>query len=96
MKAFRNIWNLEYQRSEFYSAVILFVRLCIAIHNLSFGVNVVSKGSALRIFNMPLISGGIIMRPVGVDAYIDPRADVGIRPYCVIYFWEQVCYNISR
>ena len=48
------------------------------------------------IFNVPLISGGIIMRPVGVDAYIDPRADVGIRPYCVIYFWEQVCYNISR
>ena len=35
----------------------------------------------MRIFNVPLISAGIIMRPVGVDAYIDPRADVGIRPY---------------
>ena len=50
----------------------------------------------MRIFNVPLISAGIIMRPVGVDAYIDPRADVGIRPYCVIYFWEQVCYNTGR
>ena len=84
------------KRGEIHLAFTLSIKLCIAIQNLSIGVNVVSKGSTLRIFNVPLISGGIIMRSVGVDAYIDPRADVGIRPYCVIYFWEQVCYNTGR
>jgi hypothetical protein len=84
------------KRGEIHLAFALSAKLCIAQQNRSIGVNVVSKGSPLRIFNVPLISAGIIMRPVGVDAYIDPRADVGIRPYCVIYFWEQICYNTGR
>ena len=67
---------IPYQRSEFHSAGILCIRVCIAQQNLSFGVNVVYEGSPLRIFNVPLISGGIIMRPVGVDAYIDPLCDL--------------------
>ena len=46
-----------------HSAVILCARLCIAMQNLSIGVNVVSKGSPSRIFNVRLISFGITILP---------------------------------
>ena len=48
---------------KYHSVVILCARLCIAIQNLSIGVNVVSKGSLSLILRVLLISLGITIRP---------------------------------
>ena len=54
---------IKKQRSEFHSAVILCIRLCIAQQNLSIGVNVVREGSPSQMRSVRLISLGITIRP---------------------------------
>ena len=51
------------QRGEIHLAVILCARLCIAIQNLSIGVNVVGEGSPSLILRVLLISLGITILP---------------------------------
>jgi len=48
---------------DFWHSIYLLTKLCIAIQNLSIGVNVVSKGSPSRIFKVLLISFGITILP---------------------------------
>lgn len=50
------------KRGEVHLAFILFTTLCIAIQNLSIGVNVVRKGSPSRMHRVRRISLGITMR----------------------------------
>ena len=52
---------------NFHSAGILCAKLCIAIQNLSIGVNVVSEGSPSRIRSVRLISLGMTILPRSSD-----------------------------
>ena len=62
-------WILDFQldntqkRGGFHLAFALSITLCITQQNLSIGVNIVSKGSPSRIFNVRRISLGITIRP---------------------------------
>ena len=51
------------KRGEIHLAFILSIKLCIAMQNLSIGVNVVSEWSPSRIFKVLLISLGMTILP---------------------------------
>ena len=55
--------DVKKKRSEFHLAFNLFTKLCIAIQNLSKGVNVVCSGSPSRMRKVRLISFGITTLP---------------------------------
>ena len=66
-----------------HSAVILCARLCIAIQNLSIGVNVVCEGSPSRILRVLLISLGITIRPRSSTLLTMPVAFIYLSPLLV-------------
>ena len=66
---------------NFHSAGILCAILCIAIQNLSIGVNVVCEGSPSRIFKVLLISLGITILPRSSTRLTIPVAFIFLSPF---------------
>ena len=66
------------KRGEVHLAFILFTTLCIAIQNLSIGVNVVRKGSPSLIRKVLLISLGMTILPKSSTLLTIPVAVPGI------------------
>ena len=70
------------RRSELHSSIALFTTLCIAIQNLSKGVNVVREGSPSRMRMVRRISLGMTTRPRSSILRTIPVAFIYIKSPC--------------
>ena len=71
------------QRGEIHLAFALSIMLCIAIQNLSIGVNVVSKGSPSRMRKVRRISLGMTILPKSSTRLTIPVAFIYLSPFLV-------------